>query len=71
MLGRAVPDLPIYTREQVAEHNTKDKRVWVTFREGVFDVTDFISIHPGGMKRIMLAAGGDVAYPSVYTTFNG
>ena len=39
------PDLPVYTLAQVkenysAEHGTK--RLWVTFRGGVYDVTEFI-----------------------------
>lgn len=45
-----------FTRAQVAEHTTKEKGVWVTFRGGVYDVTDFIAQHPGGDK-LMLAAG--------------
>ena len=29
-------------------------------QDGVYDITDFIGQHPGGAKRIMLAAGGSV-----------
>ncbi len=32
----------------------------VTFKDGVYDVTDFIAAHPGGASKIMLAAGGSV-----------
>lgn len=35
------------------------KRIWVIFKEGVYDVTDFIRKHPGE-KNILLAAGGSV-----------
>jgi sulfite oxidase len=35
-------------------------RVWVTFRGGVYDVTDFLGEHPGGSKRLLLAAGTSI-----------
>ena len=47
-----------FTGEEVAEHSTRDKRVWVTYKDGVYDVTDFLDMHPGGAQRLMLAAGG-------------
>lgn len=51
-----------YTREEVAKHNSLDHggRVWVTFKDGIYDVTNFIPLHPGGKKTIMLAAGKSV-----------
>lgn len=45
------PDLPVYTLEQVKENYSAEfgtKRLWVTFRGGVYDVTDFI---PGTTPR--------------------
>lgn len=36
-----------------------EKGVWVTFRQGVYDVTKFVSEHPGG-DQILLAAGSSV-----------
>lgn len=30
--------------------------MWVTYQDGVYDVTDFVAVHPGGNK-ILLAAG--------------
>ena len=47
---------PVYSRKTVAEHDSPDKRVWVTYKDGVYDITEFIAIHPGG-ERILLAAG--------------
>jgi cytochrome b involved in lipid metabolism len=41
------PDLPIYTREEVAEHCDKDS-LWYTFRGAVYDLTQFFEGHPGG-----------------------
>ncbi|KAF8069467.1 hypothetical protein HT031_001583 [Scenedesmus sp. PABB004] len=50
------PDgLPVYTAAQVAAHRTPAERVWVTYKDGVFDITDFIAQHPGGAAKIMLA----------------
>jgi sulfite oxidase len=51
------PPLPLYTFAQVAEHNTLEKGVWVTYGDYVYDVTEFIEQHPGGTQKIMLAAG--------------
>jgi cytochrome b involved in lipid metabolism len=53
--------LPEYSRAEVAEHTQDDGRgVWVIYGEGVFDITEFVRMHPGGAKRIMLAAGKSV-----------
>lgn len=48
--------LPTYTADQISKHDTRDNRVWVSFKCGVYDITDFVKEHPGGDK-IMMAAG--------------
>lgn len=53
-------DLPEYTAEEVSKHVTKDSRVWVTYKDGVYDVTEWVDLHPGGASRLMLAAGGPI-----------
>ncbi|XP_071991151.1 sulfite oxidase, mitochondrial isoform X1 [Engystomops pustulosus] len=55
----AVPSNPFpqYTREDVKKHTNPTDRIWVTYSGEVFDITDFVELHPGG-KRILLAAGG-------------
>lgn len=50
------PDLPTYTREQVAEHCEEDS-LWFTYRGAVYDLTFFQHGHPGGAPRILMAAG--------------
>lgn len=50
--------LPTYTREEVAKHNSPANRVWVTYQDGVYDVTEFVEMHPGGASRLLMAAGG-------------
>ncbi|XP_077339546.1 sulfite oxidase, mitochondrial [Lithobates pipiens] len=54
-----VPGLsfPTYTREDVKKHKTLADGVWVTYAGEVFDITDFVELHPGG-DRILFAAGG-------------
>ncbi len=51
--------LPEYTMQDVSKHDSEDKRIWVTYKNGVYDITDFIPKHPGADK-IMMAAGGAV-----------
>lgn len=49
-----------FTREEVADHSTREDHVWVTYKDGVYDVTEFLDMHPGGAQRLMLAAGGAI-----------
>eukprot|EP00756_Hemistasia_phaeocysticola_P019350 Hpha_TRINITY_DN15652_c0_g2::TRINITY_DN15652_c0_g2_i1::g.98658::m.98658/K00387/SUOX; sulfite oxidase len=57
--GARRADLPDYKLSEIMGHNSRDKRVWVTFRDGVYDITDFIDGHPGG-ERILMAAGASI-----------
>ncbi|XP_077184941.1 sulfite oxidase, mitochondrial [Paroedura picta] len=52
------PPFPVFTRQEVARHHNEANRVWVTYGSNVFDVTDFLELHPGGKSKILLAAGG-------------
>ncbi|KAH3825782.1 sulfite oxidase-like [Dreissena polymorpha] len=57
--GLVVKGLPTYTLKDVKAHKDPASRVWVTYKNGVYDVTDYVAGHPGGNK-ILLAAGGDI-----------
>jgi len=57
--GIRIPDLPSYKLTEIAQHNKKGESVWVTYKEGVYDVTEFVSKHPGG-EKILLGAGKSV-----------
>ncbi|XP_054259054.1 sulfite oxidase isoform X3 [Macrosteles quadrilineatus] len=57
--GSFIPNLPSYSLEDVAKHDTVATRVWVTYKQGVYDITEFVHNHPGGDK-ILMAAGGSV-----------
>ncbi|XP_068598095.1 sulfite oxidase, mitochondrial [Brachionichthys hirsutus] len=52
-------ELPIFTQEEVSSHRRLEDGVWVTYKGGVYDITEFVGVHPGGDK-ILLAAGGDL-----------
>ena len=49
-----------FSRADVAKHKTPEEGIWVTYKDGVYDITDFVQSHPGGSKRIMMAAGGRI-----------
>jgi cytochrome b involved in lipid metabolism len=53
----AEPTMRTIDQAEVRQHTTPEKGIWVTFGEGVYDITAFVSQHPGGDK-ILLAAGG-------------
>ena len=44
--------------EEVSQHNTAEKGIWVTYQGNVYDITEFIAHHPGGSQKVILAAGG-------------
>ncbi|GFQ99732.1 sulfite oxidase [Trichonephila clavata] len=57
--GREIPGLPEYTAEDISKHDSKEKRIWVCFKSGVYDITDFVAKHPGG-EKILMAAGASL-----------
>lgn len=62
--------LPIFTQKDVTSHRTLEDGVWVTYKGGVYDITEFVAMHPGGDK-ILLAAGGALEpFWSLYAVHN-
>lgn len=53
--GAKKPGLPTYRAEEVSKHDSKSS-FWVTYKHGVYDVTEFLPSHPGG-EQILNAAG--------------
>lgn len=47
-----------YTMEEVNKHTTKQD-CWIVIRGIVYDVTDFLKIHPGGSNIMISVAGED------------
>ncbi|XP_047346838.1 sulfite oxidase, mitochondrial isoform X2 [Vespa velutina] len=58
--GNLRKDLKTYTLEEVGKHYNKENHIWVTYKEGVYDITDFVEQHPGGSSKIMMAAGSSI-----------
>lgn len=57
--GLIIDNLPYYKMSDVAKHNNKENGIWVVYKNGVYNVTDFVEEHPGGNK-ILLAAGSSI-----------
>ncbi|KYR00844.1 hypothetical protein DLAC_11532 [Tieghemostelium lacteum] len=49
--------LPVFTLKEVSRHNNKDD-CWIIINEKVYNVTSYVSSHPGG-DAILSNAGGD------------
>lgn len=58
--GQLRKDMKTYTLEEVGKHDSKENRIWVTFGQGVYDITEFVDKHPGGPSKIIMAAGGAI-----------
>lgn len=52
-------DVPKYTWQQVAQHNVQSD-MWVIINEKVYDITDWVDRHPGGIEMLRLVAGRDI-----------
>ncbi|XP_046332499.2 sulfite oxidase-like [Haliotis rufescens] len=57
--GSMRSDLPLFTEDQVLQHNSRQNGIWVTFKNGVYDITEYVAQHPGGSK-IMMGAGKSI-----------
>ena len=58
--GEFKQNLKTYTSEEVGKHDNDETGIWVTYREGVYDITKFVAKHPGGSSKIMMAAGSSI-----------
>ncbi|KAG1683382.1 putative sulfite oxidase, mitochondrial [Nymphon striatum] len=64
------PHLPTYNAVQISQHDSKEKRVWVSFKCGVYDITDFLNEHPGGDKIMMAAGASTEPFWKLYAVHN-
>lgn len=48
----------VYTKEQVRSHNSR-KDCWVIIDHQIYDVSNFMFVHPGGLKSILIHGGND------------
>lgn len=44
----------LFSRSEVSSHSTKENRIWVSFESGVYDITDFVDIHPGIIYALLI-----------------
>jgi sulfite oxidase len=51
---------PLITPYKLSSKPLSLAGIWVTYKDGVYDVTRFVEQHPGGAQRLMLAAGGAI-----------
>ena len=49
-----------YTKDEVSKHKTQDD-LWLIIDGAVYDVTEYVDEHPGGVAAIMKNAGGDAS----------
>lgn len=71
--GQVIDGLPEYTLDEIQRHATPGDggKVWVTYNYGVYDITDYLAVHPGGAEKISLAAGSSLeAYWAVFAIHN-
>lgn len=48
----------LFTIDEVATHNKEDD-VWIIVKNKVYNCTEYLELHPGGIDSIMINAGGD------------
>jgi len=48
----------VFTEEEIAKHCTKDD-CWMIIKGGVYDITPYFSVHPGGTRALLKFAGKD------------
>ena len=58
----AKPPLKTISAAEVAQHNTKDKRVWVTYKEGVYDVSSPTVANKFNSSNSMQSAMGNTSH---------
>ena len=47
-----------FTMEEIEKHNT-EKDVWIIVKDRVYDCTEYLELHPGGVDSITINAGAD------------
>lgn len=58
--GKVKKGLPDLKLDEVSKHVNKETGIWVVYGDGVYDISEFVDVHPGGSEKVMLAAGGSL-----------
>lgn len=72
-VGEVIDGLPEYSLTEVKKHSSAvgGGRVWVTYKFGVYDITEYLAQHPGGAEKISLAGGSSLEpYWAVFANHN-
>jgi cytochrome b involved in lipid metabolism len=43
---------PVFRRAEVQKKSREEKKIWVTYKDGVYDLTPFAKSHPGGADKV-------------------
>lgn len=62
--------LPEYSTSEIVKHDNKVTGIWVTYANGVYDITKFVDKHPGGDKILMAAGGALEPFWLLYAVHN-
>ena len=72
-VGEVIDGLPEYSLAEVTKRSSaiEGGRVWVTYKFGVYDITEYLALHPGGTEKISLAGGSSLEpYWAVFANHN-
>ncbi|GFP59924.1 sulfite oxidase [Trichoderma asperellum] len=67
ILDERDPNLPRFRMSEIRKHDGKSERPWVTHGDKVYDITDWISAHPGGPVILRAAGGAIESYWNIFT----
>jgi cytochrome b involved in lipid metabolism len=59
-----------YSINEIKKHNTIND-CWIYANDNVYDITNFIKIHPGGSNCLLKKAGTDCSYDFEFHSKNG
>lgn len=62
--------VPMISVEVLATHNTKDD-CWVSYEGSVYDITDWVGKHPGGMEAIISVCGESEKFEAALNAQHG
>jgi len=62
--------VPMISAETLASHNTKDD-CWVAYGSSVYDITDWVGKHPGGMEAIISVCGESEKFEAALNAQHG